>query len=305
MEKFRTHYDNLKVSRNASALEIRESYKRLSIKYHPDRNQNNSDASRIMAILNSSYEVLSDPIQRKHHDEWIKEKETDKKSHLDDHRLHFNYQEKYKRQYEVRIVHIPKTKAYTNISLFAKYLSFSMVGIFVWFFYISNKDIDPFIGRNSYVALPESSPFINVASLEHVFERPPLAPNGKTWPAKAGYLLGYDKLNTSGKSSITIDNTKNDSDVHVKLALIDSYISIPIRQIYIPAYRKFKVDNITAGFYDIRYRDLTTDRLSKSEPFLLEESETEGKIKFSDLTITLPRVQHNGIEKLELAEAEF
>ncbi|MCD0280706.1 DnaJ domain-containing protein [Xanthomonas melonis] len=70
MTTFRTHYDNLKVSRDAPPEVIRAAYKTLSQKYHPDRN-GSPDAERIMRILNQAYGVLSDPDQRAEHDAWI------------------------------------------------------------------------------------------------------------------------------------------------------------------------------------------------------------------------------------------
>jgi hypothetical protein len=75
MAPFRTHYDNLKVSRDAPPEVIRAAYKALSQKYHPDRNPGNAEAARIMAIINASYEVLSDPVKRREHDQWIMEME--------------------------------------------------------------------------------------------------------------------------------------------------------------------------------------------------------------------------------------
>lgn len=71
MAKIHTHYDNLKVSRMAPQEVIRAAYKALSQKYHPDKNPGDEKAARIMAILNSAYETLSDPQRRKEHDEWI------------------------------------------------------------------------------------------------------------------------------------------------------------------------------------------------------------------------------------------
>lgn len=72
--KIRTHYDNLKVPRDASAEEIRAQYRRLSKKYHPDLNDS-PDAARIMSIINKAYEVLSDPAKRAEHDRWIGDQE--------------------------------------------------------------------------------------------------------------------------------------------------------------------------------------------------------------------------------------
>jgi len=72
MPKFRTHYDNLKVSRDAPIEVIQAAYRSLARKYHPDRNGSNSPKSEaIMKIINASYEVLSDPVKRAEHDRWI------------------------------------------------------------------------------------------------------------------------------------------------------------------------------------------------------------------------------------------
>lgn len=75
MGKIHTHYDNLKVSRMAPQEVIRAAYKALSQKYHPDKNPGDEKAARIMAILNSAYNTLSDPQRRKEHDEWIASEE--------------------------------------------------------------------------------------------------------------------------------------------------------------------------------------------------------------------------------------
>jgi DnaJ-class molecular chaperone len=71
MARVHTHYDNLKVARNAPSEVIRAAYKTLSQKYHPDRNPDRPDAMRIIQIINSAYEVLSDPAKRHEHDDWI------------------------------------------------------------------------------------------------------------------------------------------------------------------------------------------------------------------------------------------
>ena len=71
MARVHTHYDNLKVARHASTEVIRAAYRTLLRKYHPDRNPGDSEAARIMRIINSSYAVLADPIKRNKHDTWI------------------------------------------------------------------------------------------------------------------------------------------------------------------------------------------------------------------------------------------
>ena len=75
MAKIHTHYDNLKVSRGAPQEVVRAAYKALSQKYHPDKNPGDEKAARIMAIVNTAYGTLSDPVRRKEHDDWIAQEE--------------------------------------------------------------------------------------------------------------------------------------------------------------------------------------------------------------------------------------
>jgi hypothetical protein len=76
MAKFKTHYDNLNVSRNAPASVIKAAYKVLCQNYHPDKYAGGHDeALRIMKIINGAYAILSDPRKRAEHDQWIDRQE--------------------------------------------------------------------------------------------------------------------------------------------------------------------------------------------------------------------------------------
>lgn len=75
MTSFRTHYDNLKIVRDAPPEIIKAAYKTLAQRYHPDRNPGDKEAERIMQLINGSYDVLSDPDKRAQHDQWIAEQE--------------------------------------------------------------------------------------------------------------------------------------------------------------------------------------------------------------------------------------
>lgn len=66
-----THYDNLKVARNAPPEVIRAAYKALCQQFHPDRHGGHPKATQTFQIINTAYEVLSDPGKRKQHDVWI------------------------------------------------------------------------------------------------------------------------------------------------------------------------------------------------------------------------------------------
>lgn len=73
MSQLRTHYDNLQVKETASDEVIKGAYRYLAQKWHPDKNPDNGqEAERILKIINQAYTILSDPLMRKEHDEWIK-----------------------------------------------------------------------------------------------------------------------------------------------------------------------------------------------------------------------------------------
>ena len=71
MPRIHTHYDNLKVTRNAPPEVIRAAYKTLCQKFHPDRNPDNESAKRTFLLIRTAYETLSDPEKRRLHDAWI------------------------------------------------------------------------------------------------------------------------------------------------------------------------------------------------------------------------------------------
>ncbi|MDB5841194.1 MAG: hypothetical protein JWQ23_3146 [Herminiimonas sp.] len=80
MPRLHTHYDNLKVTRNAPPEIIRAAYKTLSQKFHPDRNPSNPNATRTFQMISLAYEVLSDPIRRRDHDDWIARMEAEQEA---------------------------------------------------------------------------------------------------------------------------------------------------------------------------------------------------------------------------------
>jgi curved DNA-binding protein CbpA len=78
MPKIRTHYDNLQIARTASDAVVRAAYRGLSQQHHPDKNPKDREtAERIMKVINEAYAVLSDPVRRRQHDEWIDSQESE------------------------------------------------------------------------------------------------------------------------------------------------------------------------------------------------------------------------------------
>ena len=63
------YYKTLGVSKNASADEIKKSYRKLARKYHPDANKGNASAEERFKEISEAYNVLSDDKRRKEYDE--------------------------------------------------------------------------------------------------------------------------------------------------------------------------------------------------------------------------------------------
>jgi molecular chaperone DnaJ len=64
----RDYYEVLEISRNAQGEEIKKAYRRLAVKYHPDKNPGDKEAEEKFKELSEAYQVLSDPDKRARYD---------------------------------------------------------------------------------------------------------------------------------------------------------------------------------------------------------------------------------------------
>ena len=64
----RDYYDVLGVARSATDEELKKSYRKLALQYHPDRNPDDPDAEEKFKEASEAYAVLSDPEKRRAYD---------------------------------------------------------------------------------------------------------------------------------------------------------------------------------------------------------------------------------------------
>jgi hypothetical protein len=339
MAPIHTHYDNLKVTRNAPPEVIRAAYKTLTQKYHPDKHPGNADAERVMSLINISYQVLSDPAQRAEHDRWIDRQGMGAQPSGQSAARSSPSQpqppppaasgttSQTRSHYQEAPVAPPVQPASNKGSgllfhVLRNWLWYGTAGVVLWV-WANEKPSAPPVGPKPYQAMktpeqPENlrpdfalngqpfqvsepaKPPAPQASL-----RPEAAPNGQPWPVAAGYVMGYDQLHANGLSTVTVDNSRNDSDVFVKLVSLDGAQAYPVRQFYIPAFSRFTLNEVTAGRYDVRYRDLGTGGLSRSEAITLNEVHDDEGAQFSNLTMTLYKVKNGNMQTYRLSDAEF
>jgi len=61
----RDYYDILGIERNAGEADIKKAYRKMALKYHPDKNPNDHTAEEKFKEAAEAYEVLSNPEKRR------------------------------------------------------------------------------------------------------------------------------------------------------------------------------------------------------------------------------------------------
>ena len=70
---FVDYYKILGIARTAAPKDIKNAYRKLARKFHPDLNPKDKDAKRNFQQINEANEVLSDPVKRKKYDQYGKD----------------------------------------------------------------------------------------------------------------------------------------------------------------------------------------------------------------------------------------
>lgn len=303
----RTHYDNLKIAEGAPDEVVKAAYRALSQRYHPDKNSGHKDAERIMQILNDAYATLSDPVRRRRYDAFLAEARqavsspstpppANPKQPPPPPRPDSAYPQPERSFWRgfLRVV-------LWDLRITLVVILFAAAGI--------NEFFEKQRPRRPYTPKPPATASgytpTTYRAPRPAFVRPTAAPNGQPWPTYAAYIPGYQILAGGGLSSVTVDNTRNSSDVFLKLISLNSTQAYPVRLCYIPAYSQFKFLAVAAGRYDVRYQDLTSGGFSKTEEFTLNETRTYQGTEFSNLTLTLYKVANGNMHTESIDESQF
>jgi len=135
--------------------------------------------------------------------------------------------------------------------------------------------------------------------------RPSLAPNGLPWPLTSGYLT-LQAVDTDDLSSLTVDNRQNTSDMLVKLFDRKSERAFAVRVFFLRAQEQFTLANLPAGAYDIRYQNLDSGIILKSQPFNLEQiQQPDGSLQYSVTSLTLFVVSNGNTRSEIIGPEEF
>jgi hypothetical protein len=302
-----TYYEFLGISRSATHTEIRDAYKNMAMHVHPDRIGGDG---ALMKVLNSVYAVLSDPLKKAKYDATLEPRQNPPAQPRPP--------EATPRPQPVRKSMDEAELADKIIRYGRRTLGIACLGMCVFMVISSIFNLKQLSKNQVYQGGPpkpssgkihtspsHAPPARPVPPPRTVWLRPRSTPEGKPWPSQASALGIQDTRSEGGLCSVTIDNSRNSSDVYLKLFLLTGAAKADVRRCFIPAKGKFIFEKVATGRYDVRYQDLTDGGFSKTEAFSLTQTTTSYGTTYSVLSLTLYKVSNGNMETTNISESEF
>lgn len=292
MHHIHTHYDNLQLTQNATDAEIRQAYRRLSKKYHPDLSDD-PDAHRIMQIVNRAYEVLSNPQSRAEHDKWItmqylQQQQTvvqaqsityyDTEENEEPHYPQPKRQTHHAYQTDYFSTHQQHQSSYKRILMGLLAISVVLFGLVIWqgWGWLQKTQLLSLIFHDNVptqqVNVTENGEFAPTSNENESYTRPNTAPNGNPFPEDSNYVEGYPVISGMGNGKLVIENVRNSSDVFAQLYEKNS--PQPIRTFFILERDQMTLNQLDAGKYFVRYYQLDNGEYLDSESISLVRNQS-------------------------------
>ncbi len=311
--KKQNHYESLKVSDKAPLEVIKAAYRVLSMRWHPDKNPGDERAARMMRMLNEAYEVLSDPVRRLEYDASLAGSRPASNEAPRNSAPAPTWPPRKSRPFSFAMVvrHLRRWDPRWLLIGAAFVVAVSgivMLGATVHRYYLSTKRevASAPLSQESMTAIENAlaadalpqRPTIDLRFTNPLTEQP--------WPKRAAYLSGFEKQATDGYSSVTVDNSKNTSDVFLKLVSVENrQPSKAVRVCFIPARATFTFYRITPGRYELRYQEVEDGTCLKTETFVLSETKRYQGGECTRLRVPLYGLANHSVSLLQSDEREF
>ena len=329
MDKLNTHYDNLKVIRNAPVEVIRAAYRAMAQKYHPDINSSPA-ANNTMKLLNEAWEVLSDPLKRAEHDKWILEEEEKQKKQSS-----FNSKNLKEQASPFVVLNTWLGRKDIQIKVIAVVVAVFSGGL-LWLSienHRAKKVIEEInaLAATSVIEKPsdwqvvEQKPlrFVPLSELPEkitnkkekgkdfsnlLFDTPVQSESKKAEDSErqeiSGYVKGAYRQASDGLSNFTVDNQQGGGDAIARIYLNGAKPAS--RSIYVKVGEKFTARRLPPGSYVFRYRFIGSTKTYEADRlFPLEETTTSEGTRFSNVTVTLFRVSDGNLQTKDVPEEKF
>ena len=283
-----THYDCLKVVRDAPVEVIKASYRVLSQKYHPDRNAA-PDAVHLMTRINQAWDVLSDPERRATHDRWIATQERNAAFDAAPAPL--------RAAAAASPRHTPRparARASTRNGAIAVWASRYGIGVAA-----ALAVATAIILLVSYIFRPPAPMDFDDALLT---QNTPADTEKTVWLAKPweavpttrlphGYIDGEEQYYSDGLSTFDIDNTDGGVDAEVRLYRNGR----TVRSMFVHRGQHFVAEKLPAGTYTLKYKVAVDGKMrawAANADYQLNQVLGEGQ----DDTFTQAHVTLSGID---------